>query len=106
MSRSSEKGQGLVEYALILVLVAVVVIAVLLILGPIIGNVFTKINSELLIVADPATGGGDCFGWVGPCYPHIIKIGGDTPTPTNCGQVGGFWENGWEGLGCYQHPPY
>ena len=42
-----EKGQGLVEYALILVLVAVVVIAVLLILGPIIGNVFTKINSNL-----------------------------------------------------------
>jgi pilus assembly protein Flp/PilA len=43
-----EKGQGLVEYALILVLVAVVVIAVLLILGPIIGNVFTKINSSLV----------------------------------------------------------
>ncbi len=42
-----EKGQGLVEYALILVLVAVVVIAVLLILGPIIGNVFSKINSTL-----------------------------------------------------------
>jgi pilus assembly protein Flp/PilA len=45
-----EKGQGLVEYALILVLVAVVVIAVLLILGPIIGNVFTKINSSLTSV--------------------------------------------------------
>ena len=42
-----ERGQGLVEYALILVLVAVVVIAVLLVLGPIIGNVFTKINTEL-----------------------------------------------------------
>jgi pilus assembly protein Flp/PilA len=42
-----ERGQGLVEYALILVLVSVVVIAVLLILGPIIGNVFTKINSDL-----------------------------------------------------------
>jgi pilus assembly protein Flp/PilA len=42
-----EKGQGLVEYALILVLVAVVVIAVLLLLGPIIGNVFTKSNSSL-----------------------------------------------------------
>ncbi len=42
-----EKGQGLVEYALILVLVAVVVIAVLTLLGPIIGNVFTKINSNL-----------------------------------------------------------
>jgi len=39
----SEKGQGLVEYALILVLVAVVVIAILLLLGPIIGNVFSNI---------------------------------------------------------------
>ena len=43
-----EKGQGLVEYALILVLVSVVVIVVLLILGPIIGNIFTKINSSLI----------------------------------------------------------
>jgi pilus assembly protein Flp/PilA len=42
-----EKGQGLVEYALILVLVAVVVIAVLTLLGPIIGNVFSKINSNM-----------------------------------------------------------
>jgi len=42
-----EKGQGLVEYALILVLVSVVVLAVLLILGPIIGNVFTEVNSTL-----------------------------------------------------------
>ncbi len=39
---SREKGQGLVEYALILVLVAVVVIIVLRILGPVVGNVFTK----------------------------------------------------------------
>ncbi len=42
-----EKGQGLVEYALILVLVAVIVIAVLTILGPIIGNVFTDIINGL-----------------------------------------------------------
>jgi len=42
-----EKGQGLVEYAMIHVLVAVVVIAVLTLLGPIIGNVFSKINSGL-----------------------------------------------------------
>ena len=38
-----EKGQGLVEYALILVLVAVVVIVVMQILGPTIGNVFSSI---------------------------------------------------------------
>jgi len=42
-----EKGQGLVEYALILVLVAIVVIAALMILGPVIGNVFSKINTSL-----------------------------------------------------------
>ena len=42
-----EKGQGLVEYALILVLVAIVVIAALMIMGPIIGNTFSKINSSL-----------------------------------------------------------
>lgn len=42
-----EKGQGLVEYALILVLVAIVVIVALTALGPIIGDVFTSINSSL-----------------------------------------------------------
>jgi pilus assembly protein Flp/PilA len=42
-----EKGQGLVEYALILVLVAIVVIAALMIMGPIIGSVFSKINNSL-----------------------------------------------------------
>ena len=42
-----EEGQGLVEYALILVLVAIVVIAVLMLLGPIIGNVFSTINGSL-----------------------------------------------------------
>lgn len=38
-----EEGQGLVEYALILVLVAVVVIVVLAVLGPEVGEVFSKI---------------------------------------------------------------
>jgi len=42
-----EHGQGLVEYALILVFVAIIVIAVLMLLGPIIGNVFSTINSSL-----------------------------------------------------------
>lgn len=39
-----EDGQGLVEYALILVLVAIVVIAILALLGPQIGNVFSRIT--------------------------------------------------------------
>ena len=42
-----EKGQGMVEYALILVLVAVVVIAALTILGPLVRNVFSTINRSL-----------------------------------------------------------
>ena len=42
-----EKGQGLVEYALILVLVAIVVIAVLLLLGPAIGNIFSTIINAI-----------------------------------------------------------
>ena len=42
-----ENGQGLVEYALILVLVAIVVIAVLMVLGPMIGNVFSSVNKSL-----------------------------------------------------------
>lgn len=40
-----EEGQGLVEYALILVLVAMVVIIILAILGPTIGNTFSNIVS-------------------------------------------------------------
>jgi len=42
-----EDGQGLVEYALILVLVAIVVIAILTLLGPRIGNVFSQITNGL-----------------------------------------------------------
>lgn len=42
-----EEGQGLVEYALIIVLIAIVVIAALRLLGPVIGNVFSSIQSSL-----------------------------------------------------------
>ena len=42
-----EEGQGLVEYALILVLVAIVVIAILTIMGPAIGNIFSVIVAAL-----------------------------------------------------------
>jgi pilus assembly protein Flp/PilA len=43
-----EEGQGMVEYALVLVLVAIVVLAILMILGPQIGNIFSRITSALI----------------------------------------------------------
>ena len=41
------KGQGLVEYALLLVMIAVLVLVALMMLGPAIGNVFDRLNSSL-----------------------------------------------------------
>jgi pilus assembly protein Flp/PilA len=42
-----EEGQGLVEYALILVLVALVIIAALVLLGGKLGQVFGSINAGI-----------------------------------------------------------
>ncbi len=42
-----EEGQGLVEYALILVLIAIVVIGILTLIGSSIEGAFGKINSGL-----------------------------------------------------------
>ncbi|WP_236025852.1 Flp family type IVb pilin [Geomonas azotofigens] len=43
----NEKGQGLVEYALILVLIAIVVIAMVTGIGGKANTVFSKVNSAL-----------------------------------------------------------
>ena len=42
-----EQGQGLVEYALILVLVAMAVLLILALLGPAIGDAYSNIISNL-----------------------------------------------------------
>jgi len=44
---AKEDGQGLVEYALILVLIAIVVIGILTLLGNKVSTVFSNINSGL-----------------------------------------------------------
>jgi pilus assembly protein Flp/PilA len=41
------RGQGMLEYALIIALVAVVVIASLVLLGPQIANIFKQVNNNL-----------------------------------------------------------
>lgn len=68
--KKNQKGQGLVEYALILVLVAIVVIAVLVFLGPIIGNMFGKVNSSLSGVGG---GSGEAAAVVAPAGGCEVK---------------------------------
>lgn len=43
MYQGNAKGQGLVEYAMIIMLVAIIVIVVLAMLGPSIGNMFSNV---------------------------------------------------------------
>jgi len=38
-----EEGQGLTEYGLIIILVAIVVVLVLVYIGPVVGNVFSAV---------------------------------------------------------------
>ncbi len=45
--RFGERGQGLVEYSLIIALVAIVVIAILVLMGPQIGQIFSTITNGL-----------------------------------------------------------
>jgi pilus assembly protein Flp/PilA len=92
----NKKGQGLVEYALILVLVAIVVIAVVMILGPVIGNVFSKINTSVASVGSTS-------------YPQFINTIGMSDAP-NCSALGLhtgqhiYYYDCYSGT--YANPPY
>jgi pilus assembly protein Flp/PilA len=46
-TRDDEKGQGMVEYALILVLIAIVVIVIIQVVGTQVNNVFSNISNGL-----------------------------------------------------------
>jgi pilus assembly protein Flp/PilA len=41
-----EEGQGLLEYGLAIILVAIVVVAIVLLLGPAIGNMYSSIVNQ------------------------------------------------------------
>lgn len=49
-----ENGQGMVEYGLIIALVAIVVIVALKALAPAISNIFTKAKTELEAATNPS----------------------------------------------------
>ncbi len=63
-----QKGQGMVEYALVLVLVAVVVIAALTVMGPQVKNVFGTVNGSL------AGGGGGAAVAAGPTATTVPSV--------------------------------
>ena len=42
-----EEGQGLVEYGMVIVLAAIVVVAILLLLGPAVGELFSTVVQSI-----------------------------------------------------------
>ena len=62
------RGQALVEYGLILVLVAILVIIILSILGPAVGKVF----SEVVTVLEGPQPGDDCYGSL--LLPYLVGL--------------------------------
>jgi pilus assembly protein Flp/PilA len=95
--KKGQKGQGLVEYALILVLVAIVVIATLVILGPKIGNILSTINSSIASGSGvPVSGGGTGGGSAAPtAIPTCGYIGSSAPHMTQSMCDG--WASGYPG---------
>lgn len=45
--KNDEAGQGMIEYALLVALIAIVVVAALVLLGPTVAQQFTNIQSQL-----------------------------------------------------------
>jgi pilus assembly protein Flp/PilA len=75
-TKKHEKGQGLVEYAIILALVAIVVIAAMRFLGPKVSGTFDRVNTAL----DQGTGSPDwaqiCADQSGVTYHYHQESGG------------------------------
>ncbi len=47
LTREASAGQGLVEYALILAFVAIVVLVVVALVGPAVGNMYSSVISQI-----------------------------------------------------------
>ncbi len=47
LSAPQERGQGLAEYAIILAMVAIIVVAVMRLLGPRVGNTFSQMSNSI-----------------------------------------------------------
>ena len=100
-NKKQEKGQGLVEYAIILALVAIVVIAVMRVMGPKVGCTFSSINNS--IPGGSGSSGSNCGGadafattWSAPRMGAYYAgeqfcVGKPTGTAFNVINVGSGW---------------
>lgn len=84
LSQKSERedGQGLVEYALILVLVSVVVIVILSQVGPGVGNIFSQVVGALdgnVAVLDSTEPGDHCVDYYDASWHYIWRYDGGGP---------------------------
>ncbi len=79
LRQNQEKGQGLVEYALILVLVGVVCLGIMSVVGGGVGNVFCSVTSSLgaKLTSTPCVKGpqeGDtCVDYYSPTWHYIQR---------------------------------
>jgi pilus assembly protein Flp/PilA len=87
-----EKGQGLVEYALILVLIAIVVIVAMRVLGNKVSDTFGTVNTNLAVGEGGEAGGGEAAA-VGSDHPTYTQYGGNyvnvaSATNNFCNEMG------------------
>jgi pilus assembly protein Flp/PilA len=81
-----EKGQGLVEYAIILALIAIAVITAMSVLGPRVSGTFDRVNSALDIGGSP-NWSQICVGNSGTTFHyHKTSGGGWSYGPTKISQ--------------------
>lgn len=88
-----KEGQGLVEYSLIIVLVAIVIIVALQMLGPVVSQVYARISAELV---GPGAISGATVGYgmnnvlfnITVSEPTMVHVSGTVEGSHNCTSSG------------------
>lgn len=83
------KGQGMVEYAIIIALVAIIVISIVRLMGPKVGNTFSALNTSLDTIG--AVNGGN--------FTHVANEGESFSIPAGAYEV----QYGADGVYYTQH---
>lgn len=79
----AEKGQGLVEYAIIIAVVAIVVVGAMTLLGPRVGNTFSTIDSSFASVGKGNNAPGEYPGLNSPSFVNDLAFYSDPANKCN-----------------------